>query len=158
MARTDLDPVEIRVAQNMVSVLAAVAAGDDYYHTIRHAELSKGGWFNPPVFTAAVVIPRGTPADPPGESLVDTAIFDVDYQVVAVHEKRTEAAEWTARLYADIHHALMVDVTRGDLAESTTPVNHELLIPVDDADQHSLVEATFRVRFRTEQDDLTIAV
>ena len=158
MALTDTDPVAIRIAQQIVSTLQAISAGDDYYHNMRHVELSRGGWFNPPVYPACVVIPRTVNVDVPGESLTDSAVFDHDFQITAVIEYRTDAAEELYKLYADIHHAIMADVTRGELAESTRVVLWESLVPVDEADQLSELDILIRVRFRTEQADLTTAV
>jgi hypothetical protein len=151
------NPVKELILQNLETVLAAIAAGDDYYTTVR--KVFRLDVAPPEVnsFPAVAIVPQGTDYDNPRTRVTNANAGAFRVQLTLLLNTSSNVARTIERFIRDVHKALWVDYTRGGYAHYTRIVRDEIFYPVDESDPLCGADVFLEIDYRTSRSDLNTA-
>lgn len=153
-----VDPIPVRILDNLATALALPDGGADYYHAVKYAGIGRDITAEQLVGYPAVFI--GEPGEAGQVSTVGQdgrvlwhGVWRWQIPVFGViHDVGTgsDAYKSLLKLAADIYRAVMQDHTRGGFARNTQVMGWTILGPQDETDGRPwvgvLVEITYTTR------------
>ena len=108
-------------------------------------------------YPAIVITPLGTDYDQGGDATTLALHGDYRLRLTLVVRTRDNASQSLEEFIRDVHKALLVDITRGDLAINTRMLSDEVYYPTQIEEPVAVADCVVLVSYRTLRTDLNQA-
>lgn len=157
-----VDPIPVRILDNLVAALALPNGGADYYHAVTFAGIGRD--ITDPKLSAYPAVFLAEPGEAGQVSTVgsdgrvlwhgvwhwEVPIFGVIHDVGG----GDDAYRSLFKLAADIYRAVMQDYSRGGLARNTTVIGWTMLGPQDSTDGRPWVAVHVDITYTTRDTEM----
>lgn len=150
-------PIKLLILDDLLTTLAGINGGTAYYTTVAVATRVDTMPIDMGMYPAIILVPEGTNYDPPGQVTTLAIKGHMRVEATLIVRTRSDAVVDLENFIRDVHKAILIDPTRGDLAIDTKLNSDEVFYPTDNEEPVAVAKLSIEIIYRTDRDNLNQA-